>query len=190
MFEWLLIPVAYLLGSFSSAIIVCKVMGLQDPREQGSKNPGATNIMRIAGKKAATITLLGDMLKGLIPVLIAKLIGGDATLLALVGLAAFFGHLFPVFFGFKGGKGVATSLGILLGFSWVIGGLVAGTWVLVYKLLKISSLSALVAAVLTPVYVWFISGKVELVVAAFLISAILIWRHKKNIKQLIEGTET
>jgi glycerol-3-phosphate acyltransferase PlsY len=190
MFEWLLIPVAYLLGSVSSAIIVCKVMGLDDPREQGSKNPGATNVMRIAGKKAAAITLLGDMLKGLIPVLIAKLMGGDSTLLALVGLAAFFGHLFPVFFGFKGGKGVATACGVLSGFSWGIGGLVVGTWVLVYKLSKISSLSALIAAVFTPIYVWFISGSIELVIAAILISAILIWRHKKNILQLINGTET
>jgi glycerol-3-phosphate acyltransferase PlsY len=189
MFEWLLIPVAYLLGSVSSAIIVCKLMGLQDPRELGSKNPGATNVMRIAGKKAAAITLLGDMLKGLIPVLFAKLMGVDSTLLALVGLAAFFGHLFPVFFGFKGGKGVATSCGILLGFSWGIGGLVIGTWVLVYKISKISSLSALVAAALTPIYVWLVSGRVELVIAAILISSILIWRHKKNIQQLIKGTE-
>jgi len=189
MFEWLLVPGAYLLGSVSSAIIVCKVMGLQDPREQGSKNPGATNVMRIAGKKAAAITLLGDMLKGLIPVLIAKLMGSDATLLALVGLAAFFGHLFPVFFGFKGGKGVATSLGLLSGFSWIIGGLVLGTWLLVYKLFKISSLSALVAAVIAPLYVWFISGSIELTGSTFIISSVLVWRHKKNIQQLIEGTE-
>lgn len=189
MFEWLLIPAAYLLGSVSSAIIVCKVMGLQDPREQGSKNPGATNVMRLGGKKAAAITLLGDMLKGLIPVLIAKFWGGNSTLLALVGVAAFFGHLYPIFFGFKGGKGVATSLGVLSGYSWVIGGLVLGTWVLIYKLFKISSLSALVAAVLVPFYVWFISGNIELVGATILISGVLIWRHKKNIQQLIEGTE-
>lgn len=189
MFEWLLIPAAYLLGSVSSAIIVCKVMGLQDPREQGSKNPGATNVMRLGGKKAAAITLLGDMLKGLIPVLIAKFWGGNSTLLALVGVAAFFGHLYPIFFGFKGGKGVATSLGVLSGYSWVIGGLVLGTWVLIYKLFKISSLSALVAAVLVPFYVWFISGNIELVGATILISSVLIWRHKKNIQQLIEGTE-
>ena len=165
-------------------------MGLQDPREQGSKNPGATNVMRLGGKKAAAITLLGDMLKGLIPVLIAKVEGGDSTILALVGVAAFFGHLYPIFFGFKGGKGVATSLGVLSGYSWVIGGLVLGTWVLIYKLFKISSLSALVAAVLVPFYVWFISGNIELVGATMLISSVLIWRHKKNIQQLIEGTET
>jgi glycerol-3-phosphate acyltransferase PlsY len=190
MFEWLLIPAAYLLGSVSSAIIVCKIMGLQDPREQGSKNPGATNVMRLGGKKAAAITLLGDMLKGLIPVLIAKFEGGNSAILALVGVAAFFGHLYPIFFGFKGGKGVATSLGVLSGYSWVIGGLVLGTWVLIYKLFKISSLSALVAAVLVPFYVWFISGNIELVGATILISGVLIWRHKKNIQQLIKGTET
>lgn len=189
MFEWLLIPVAYLMGSVSSAIIVCKAIGLPDPREQGSKNPGATNVMRIGGKKAAAITLLGDMLKGLIPVLIAKGVGADVLLLALVGMAAFLGHLFPVFFGFKGGKGVATAFGVLSGFSWVIGALVCGTWILVYKIFKISSLSALVAATLTPLYVWIISGSIELVVVAVLISGVLFWRHKENIRRLLQGTE-
>ena len=127
MIEWLMLPVAYLLGSISSAIIVCRLMGLPDPRQQGSGNPGATNVMRIGRKKAAAITLAGDMLKGLIPVVMAKMMGVPVLLLAMVGMAAFLGHLYPVFFGFKGGKGVATSFGVLLGFSWLIGGLVAAT---------------------------------------------------------------
>ncbi len=189
MFQWLLIPVAYLMGSVSSAIIICKAMNLPDPREQGSKNPGATNVMRIGGKKAAAITLVGDMLKGLIPVLLARLVGADALPLALVGMAAFLGHLFPAFFGFKGGKGVATAFGVLSGFSWLIGAMVCGTWILVYKLFKISSLSALVAAALTPVYVWTVTGSVELVEVTIFISGVLFWRHKGNIKRLLQGTE-
>ncbi len=189
MFQWLLIPVAYLMGSISSAILVCKAMNLPDPRKQGSKNPGATNVMRIGGKKAAAITLLGDMLKGLIPVLLARLLEVDALLLALVGMAAFLGHLYPVFFGFKGGKGVATAFGVLSGFSWLIGAMVCGTWIVVYKLFKISSLSALVAAALTPVYVWLVSGSWELVAVATLISGILFWRHKENIRRLLQGIE-
>ena len=119
MIAWLFIPAAYLIGSISSAIIVCRLMGLPDPREQGSGNPGATNVMRFGGKKAAIITLLGDLVKGLIPVYAAKLFGVPAEILALTGVAAFIGHLYPVFFGFEGGKGVATSVGVLLGFSWL-----------------------------------------------------------------------
>ena len=156
MFEWLLIPAAYLLGSVSCAIITCRMMGLADPREQGSGNPGATNVMRIGGKKAAGITLLGDLLKGFLPVFLSNSLGLSPLLQALIGIAAFLGHLYPVFFGFKGGKGVATSLGVLLGFSWVLGFAVIGTWLLVYKLRKISSLSALTASVLSPIYAWFI----------------------------------
>jgi len=142
MIEWLLILVAYLLGSISSAIIVCRIMGLSDPREQGSGNPGATNVMRIGGKKAAAITLLGDMLKGLIPVVIAQVFNVDPLILSLVVFAAFIGHLYPIFFGFAGGKGVATSFGVLLGAHWMLGLAVAVTWYVVYKLSNISSLSA------------------------------------------------
>lgn len=190
MIEWLLVPVAYLIGSVSSAVIVCRLMGIDDPREQGSGNPGATNVMRIGGKKAAAITLLGDALKGLIPVLLAKSIGADNLLLSLVVFVAFLGHLFPVFFGFKGGKGVATTLGLSLGVSWTLGGVVAGTWFLVYKISKISSLSAIVAALLTPIYVWFIGGDKYMLSVFLLISIILLWRHKSNIQRLLIGEET
>ncbi len=188
--EWLIVPAAYLFGSVSSAIIVCRLMGLPDPREQGSGNPGATNVMRIGGKKAAAITLLGDALKGLIPVLIAKAMNVDNLLLSCVVFAAFLGHLFPVFFGFKGGKGVATSFGVTLGVTWLLGLVVSGTWFLVYKISGISSLSALVASVLTPLYTWWLTGDIYLTITFVLISSILLWRHRANIQRLLDGTET
>lgn len=190
MIEWLVVPVAYLVGSVSSAIIVCHLMGLEDPRQHGSGNPGATNVMRIGGKKAAAITLLGDALKGFIPVLTAKILGVDTMILSFVVFAAFLGHLYPIFFGFKGGKGVATTLGVTLGVTWLLGSIVAGTWFIVYKISKISSLSALVAAVLTPAYVWFITSDLYLLTIFILISIILLWRHKSNIQRLLKGEES
>lgn len=189
MIEWLLVPAAYLFGSVSSAIIVCRLMGLEDPRKQGSGNPGATNVMRIGGKKAAAITLLGDALKGLIPVLIAKSMGVDSLLLSGVVFAAFLGHLYPVFFGFKGGKGVATSFGLTLGVTWLLGIVVSGTWFIVYKIGGISSLAAVIASVLTPVYVWLLVGDTHLIMTFVLISIILLWRHKTNIQRLLAGEE-
>ncbi|MCK5869824.1 acyl-phosphate glycerol 3-phosphate acyltransferase [Methylococcaceae bacterium CS1] len=189
MIEWLLVPGAYLLGSISSAIIVCRVMGLPDPRAEGSGNPGATNVMRIGGKKAAAITLLGDMLKGLIPVLLAQLMEVEPLILAAVVLAAFLGHLYPIFFGFAGGKGVATSFGVLLGANWMVGLAVLISWITIYKLFKISSLSALVAASLAPVYVYLIMGMQAMVYVAAIIAVILIWRHKTNIQRLLAGEE-
>ena len=189
MIEWLLVPVAYLLGSISSAIIVCRVMGLPDPRAEGSGNPGATNVMRIGGKKAAAITLLGDMLKGLIPVLLAQLLDVEPIILSAVVLAAFLGHLYPVFFGFAGGKGVATSFGVLLGANWMVGLSVLLTWIAVYKLFNISSLSALVAAMLAPLYVYLMMDMQSMVYVACAIAVILIWRHKTNIQRLLAGEE-
>lgn len=189
MIEWLLVPAAYLFGSVSSAVIVCRLMGLEDPRKQGSGNPGATNVMRIGGKKAAAITLLGDALKGLIPVLVAKAMAVDTLLLSGVVFAAFLGHLYPLFFGFKGGKGVATSFGVTLGVTWLLGIVVSGTWFVVYKIGGISSLAALIAATLTPVYVWLIVGDVNLTATFVMISTILLWRHRSNIKRLLAGEE-
>jgi len=187
--EWLFVPAAYLIGSVCSAIIVCRLMGLPDPREQGSGNPGATNVMRFGGKKAAAITLLGDLLKGLLPVYAANWLGLPMELLALTGMAAFMGHLYPVFFDFKGGKGVATSVGVLLGYSWVLGFSVMATWILVYKLGKISSLSALVASVLSPAYAWFVVGDKAVVAASAVMTVLLLWRHKSNIQRLVAGQE-
>jgi len=189
MIEWLLVPAAYLIGSISSAIIVCRLMGLPDPRGQGSGNPGATNVVRIGGKKAGAITLAGDALKGLIPVLITQLLDVNSLLLSFVVIAAFMGHLYPVFFDFKGGKGVATSFGVSLGVNIFLGLAILATWLLVYKIGKISSLSALVAAILAPFYVWLIMGDEYLIITFTLTTLLLLWRHKSNIQKLIQGTE-
>lgn len=185
-----LIILSYLMGSISAAIITCKVMGLPDPRTLGSNNPGATNVLRIGGKKAAAITLIGDMLKGVIPVLIAMLFTQEVLTLALVAVAAFLGHLYPIFFGFKGGKGVATAFGAIIVVSWPVGVAMLLTWLLVAYGMKISSLSALIAAALAPFYFWWLEGSIILIIMGTFISILLIWRHRSNIKKLIEGTES
>ncbi|MCG7897661.1 MAG: glycerol-3-phosphate 1-O-acyltransferase PlsY [Candidatus Thiodiazotropha lotti] len=184
-----IVVIAYLLGSISSAIIVCRLMGLPDPRSQGSNNPGATNVLRIGGKKAAAITLFGDMIKGLIPMLIAHLFDAPPLFLALTGLAAFLGHLYPVFFSFKGGKGVATALGVQFGLHWGVGLAVALVWLFIAKVVNISSLSALISMALAPFIVWLIWPAPELIVMQILISVILFWRHRSNITNLISGAE-
>jgi len=189
MLEYILIFASYLIGSLSSAIIVCKIMGLPDPRGEGSGNPGATNVLRFGGKKAAAITLAGDMIKGLIPVLIAQYLNISVLGIALVGLAAFLGHLYPVFFQFKGGKGVATMLGVMFGFSWWIGLATAGTWLFMAKIVKISSLSALVATALAPVYVWLWFNHPEPIGVTIFMTVILFWRHRSNIQNMMKGTE-
>ncbi len=189
MFEWLLIPAAYLLGSVSCAILVCRAMGLPDPRGEGSGNPGATNVMRIGGRKAAGSTFAGDFLKGFLPVVLAYVLGVTASVQALTGLAAFLGHLFPVFFGFKGGKGVATGAGVLLGFNGWLGLAFMSTWLAIYKITKISSLSALVASALAPIYAWFIIGDKVISGSVLLMMIVLLYRHKSNIRRLIAGEE-
>jgi glycerol-3-phosphate acyltransferase PlsY len=189
MTHWMLVPLAYLLGSLSTAVIVSRMAGLPDPREQGSKNPGATNVLRLGGKKAAVITLLGDAAKGLIPVLVAQAWGAEANVIAATGLAAFIGHLFPLFFHFKGGKGVATALGVLLGYSWLVGLAAALTWLTMAALFRISSLSALVAAALAPGYTWRLLHSPELTFAATAMSLLLIFRHRGNIARLVSGEE-
>ena len=185
-----LLVFAYLLGSISSAILLSKIMGFEDPRSQGSKNPGATNVLRIAGKKAAFLTLLGDCLKGLIPVLVARLVSDDHLVVALSAFAAFLGHCFPVFFNFRGGKGVATAIAATLGFNWIIGTIIIAIWLLFAKVFKISSLAAIFAfCALPPLILWFEQSLI--VSAVFLaISLILVWRHKGNIQRLIQGTES
>lgn len=188
--DYSLIVIAYLIGSISSAILVCNIMGLPDPRSEGSGNPGATNVLRVGGKKAAAITLIGDMLKGLLPVLAANLLNLAPLTLALTGLAAFLGHLYPVFFGFRGGKGVATMLGVLFGFHGLVGAATAGTWLVIAKGFKISSLAGLIATLLAPLYVWLIIGPSrELIVTTAVMTAILYWRHRSNIQRLLSGEE-
>ncbi|QXZ10527.1 glycerol-3-phosphate 1-O-acyltransferase PlsY [Comamonas sp. Y33R10-2] len=190
---------AYLIGSLSFAVIVSRAMGLHDPRSYGSGNPGATNVLRSGSKAAAIATLVLDALKGFVPVVLVKVFGpqfglGDGSV-ALVGLAAFLGHLYPVFFGFKGGKGVATALGVLLGISGWLGLAVALTWVLVAALFRYSSLAALVASVLAPVYYVLCSGlmwdaETPITAAIVVMAALLLWRHSENIQRLIAGKES
>ena len=187
--ETLIVVAAYLFGSISTAILTCRLMGLPDPRTQGSGNPGATNVLRVGGKQAAAVTLIGDMLKGLVPMLLAGALGVSDAALALTGLAAFFGHLYPVFFGFKGGKGVATALGVLLGISWWIGLATIATWLFVAFVLRISSLAALVAMFAAPFFVWWLRPDTALLVATSLMSLVLFWRHRSNIAKLLSGTE-
>jgi acyl phosphate:glycerol-3-phosphate acyltransferase len=179
----------YLLGSLSTSIITCKLMGLPDPRTVGSNNPGATNVLRSGGKKAAAITLIGDMLKGVLPVLIVISLDASPMAIAITGLSAFLGHVFPVYYQFKGGKGVATLLGVLLGTSWMAGLGTIAVWLLVAFTLKYSSLSALVAALLAPVQIWYFTGSTEMTICTALMSLILFWRHKSNIQNLLSGKE-
>jgi len=186
----LLVIGAYLLGSVSSAIIVCRLMGLPDPRTQGSSNPGATNVLRIGGKRAGAVTLLGDGLKGLLPMLVGHLRDAGPVVLAATGLAVFLGHLYPVFFEFRGGKGVATALGVQFGLYWPIGLTVAAIWLVVAKLFKISSISALVCMTLAPVVVWIFRPEPILIQMQVLISLILFWRHHGNIRNLMSGAES
>lgn len=180
---------AYFIGSISSAVLTCRIMGLPDPREDGSRNPGTTNVLRLGGKKAAAITLLGDMLKGLLPTALAATWLGTPEAISAAAVGSFLGHLYPVWFGFIGGKGVATALGAVFGASWLCGLLAAGTWLLALAIARYSSLSALITFAAVPVYIWF-TGRSALLTAAFaLISAILYWRHSANIQRLLKGEE-
>ena len=190
---------AYLIGSLSFAVIVSRFMGLNDPRSYGSKNPGATNVLRSGNKLAAVATLLLDAIKGWLPMALVQWQGaayglGDGAL-AAVGLAAFLGHLFPVFFSFKGGKGVATAAGVLFGVHWLLGLACMGTWALVAYVSRYSSLSALSCAMLAPLYyvlgdrgLWYVDRSVLLMLV--LMGALLIYRHKENISKLLQGKES
>ena len=185
-----LICFAYLLGSVSAAIVLSRIMGFDDPRSGGSKNPGATNVMRIAGKKAAFFTLVGDFMKGLLPVLLARLLEADLMVVALTGFAAFIGHCFPLFFGFRGGKGVATAMAATLAFDWVAGAILVAIWLVVAKVFRISSLAAIVAFALVPLAVFWRTQDPAVSLVFVILSAILIWRHRGNIQRLIRGTES
>lgn len=184
-----LIVGAYALGSVSTAIIVSNVLGLSDPREVGSGNPGATNVLRYAGKGAAVVTLLGDALKGVIPVLLAAEMGYLAPAITAVGFAAFLGHLFPIWYGFRGGKGVATFVGVNLALNLVIGLIFIGSWLAIAALLRYSSLAALLATAATPALAWWF-GEPAVAVGLYLAMALLIiWRHQANISKLLAGEE-
>lgn len=187
---WLLPLAGYLVGSVSSAVLVARLFAMQDPRGAGSGNPGATNMLRIGGRRAGALTLLGDMLKGLLPLLLGQALGAGPELLALTGLACFLGHLYPLWFGFQGGKGVATALGVSLGLDWRLGLAVILTWLLVAGVARISSLAALVAGVLLPAYAWLL-GQPPLALGALALMALLLFvRHRGNIRRLLAGTES
>lgn len=182
--------IAYLFGSVSSAIVVARFLGLPDPRTVGSRNPGATNILRYGGKRAAAATLLGDVLKGVLPVLLARALTDEIWVLAATAFAAFLGHLYPVFFGFHGGKGVATALGVWLALDPWVALALAATWLVTAAVFRYSSLAALAASALAPLYVaWLLPGAAFFVLA-LVMSALLFLRHKDNIRRLLAGQET
>ena len=184
------IVAAYLLGSIAFGILVSKLFGLPDPRTVGSGNPGATNVLRSGKKSAAVLTLFGDAFKGWFPVWLALQSGMLMWVVASVGVAVFLGHLYPIFYKFKGGKGVATALGVMLAISPLLGLAALVTWVVVFALSRYSSLGAIVAAALAPVYAWFLlSAYKDYVITVLVMSVLLIWRHRTNIQKLLAGTE-
>jgi acyl phosphate:glycerol-3-phosphate acyltransferase len=186
-FILLIIIGAYLLGSVSSAVLISRVLQLPDPRKQGSGNPGATNVLRLGGKRAAGMVLLCDMLKGTIPVWGSYGLGIAPIMLGLIAIAACLGHIYPIFFHFKGGKGVATALGAIapIGLSLTVA--IALTWLAVASLFRYSSLAAITSAMLTPFYTWLINPQYTLPVA--MLSCLIVFRHQENIKRLLSGTE-
>ena len=186
---YLFVIIGYLFGSVAMAIVVCRLLRLGDPRTEGSGNPGATNVLRLYGKTPAMLTLAGDLLKGLLPVLLARYFSQVDTVVALTGLAAFIGHLYPVFFGFRGGKGVATLIGVLFGLHWMIGLGFVMTWLVMALLFRYSSLSALTAAMLTPIYTAWLLPNLLVVGVTSIMTLLLIWRHRSNIRNLAQGTE-
>lgn len=181
--------VGYLFGSISSAILVCRALGLPDPRSGGSNNPGATNVLRLGGRKAGALTLAGDFLKGLLPVLIARAVTDEGWIYGTVGVAAFLGHLYPLFFGFRGGKGVATGLGVLLGWSWLAAALTVATWLVVAMIFRISSVAALTAFLVAPAYVYWATASPAMTGTMAILTVLTYWRHRGNIANLISGKE-
>ena len=181
---------SYLLGSVSSAIIICRILGLPDPRTEGSKNPGATNVLRIGGKKVAAFVLIFDGLKGAMPVLLAHYFGLSLFELTIILLSAFLGHVFPIYYGFKGGKGVATYLGGLIGLNFFVGLTFSIIWLIVAKVIKVSSIAALTATLLSPIYFYFITTHdVKATLVIFLINLFIYFTHRENIRRIMNGDE-
>ncbi len=178
---------AYLLGSISSAVLICRLLRLPDPRKQGSHNPGATNVLRIGGKAAALAVLLCDIFKGMIPVWGSYFLHIEPLMLGFIGVAACLGHIYPLFFHFKGGKGVATAVGTMAPIGFDLTGLLMGTWLVTFLFSRYSSLSAIVTSILAPFYTWLIKPQYTLPVA--MLSCLIIFRHRQNIHRLINGDE-
>jgi acyl phosphate:glycerol-3-phosphate acyltransferase len=180
---------AYLLGSISSAVIVSKLCDLPDPRSEGSKNPGATNVLRLSGKKYALIVIIADILKGLIPVLVAKLLGLSPAIVSYTCFAAVFGHMYPIFFRFHGGKGVATAMGGLLGLHFLLGTTVIATWLVIANVFRYSSVASMLTMILTPLYSLFFLNRIDTFVALFMIMIFVLFKHRNNITRLMDGNE-
>ena len=183
------ITIGYAVGSISSAIIVCRICNLPDPRTEGSLNPGATNVMRLAGKSYGIVVLIADMLKGFLPVLLAQTLDAGAVTVGFTCLAAVIGHMFPVFFEYKGGKGVATAIGAMLGLHLILGVAVMLTWLVIAHFSRYSSLSSMIAIVLAPLYTLFIFGHVDAFIPLLLIAFLILYKHRNNINRLLDGTE-
>lgn len=182
--------IAYLIGSLSSAIIVCRIYGLPDPRSQGSRNPGATNVLRIGGRTPAAITLAGDFLKGLIPVLFARWYGFDSNIIMLIGFCAFIGHIFPIYYRFEGGKGVATYIGVLFALNWIVAICWVLVWLIMAGIFRYASLASITAALMAPLYMWIFTQDWIQVAALSFMSMIVIIRHSTNISKLKKGEES
>ncbi len=186
----ILLPIfGYLLGSISAAIVVARLLRLPDPRQAGSGNPGATNVLRLGGKRAAALTLAGDLVKGVVPVALARFLGLEGWALAAVALATFLGHLYPIYFGFRGGKGVATALGILLALQPLLGGSVLLVWVLIFLLTRLSSLAALGAALAAPILGLVLLQQRGEQALLLVLALLVLWRHRGNIARLRSGAE-
>lgn len=185
-----MIIIAYLFGSISSAILVCRVAGLPDPRKHGSGNPGATNVLRIGGRLAALVVLICDVLKGMIPAWAAYRLGIEPLYLGLIAIAACLGHIYPVFFRFRGGKGVATAFGAMAPIGWSLSGALVGTWLIVVLVSGYSSLGAIVTALLAPLYVWYFGNEPQLTFPVAMLSCLIIIRHHDNIQRIWRGQET
>lgn len=192
--NFLIIIIAYLIGSLSFAVIVSRLFGMADPRSYGSGNPGATNVLRSGRKTAAALTLLGDALKGLVAVCLTRLLieplGLNESIVAYVAVAALIGHMWPIFFNFKGGKGVATALGVLIGLSWPVALICGGLWLIIAFGFKVSSLAALIATIASPLIAWWIMPYSSWVIATLIIALLVLYRHKSNITNLLHGKES
>ncbi len=184
-----IVVVAYLIGSINAALIVSRLFDLPDPRVNGSQNPGATNVLRLAGKNYAAYVLIADMLKGLLPVLLAKMLGAGPIIIAFTCLAAVIGHIYPIFFGFKGGKGVATAIGALLGFHLILGVIVIVTWLLVANFTRYSSLASIISMLCTPFFSLYAVGSVNAFLPLMFMAMIVIYEHRYNITRLMDGKE-
>ena len=178
---------AYLAGSISSAVLVCRLLGYPDPRDVGSHNPGATNVLRVAGKPAAALTLAGDVLKGVIPVLLARLIGLSPLVAAITGLLAVIGHIYPIFFQFRGGKGIATAFGLIFVLNWQVGLMVGAIWLAIFGSSRVSSLASMLAFIALPALIWWREAVIFWPLLA--LTLVVLWRHQDNIKRLLRGEE-